>query len=180
MVLPARLPALLDQREPGNRGRAWRPRSRRTTPREVGKALLKLLKNPEATVAQLTGPGRDPRARLPHRRHARSRRRRTSRQVYRDGGGSLKLRGSSVHHRYADTGGRGEKVVTIDEVPYGVNKGALVLQIAEIVNSAGRWRCCLDVKRPLHRGGPGRPGDEEGHRRGEGPRVPLQEHLAWR
>ena len=130
VVLPARLPALLINGSQGiavGMATSIPPHN----PAEVGKALLKLLKNPEATVAQLTGPGGilapdfptggtliTPQADI--------------KEIYRSGGGGLKLRGS-VHHRYADTGGRGEKVVSIDEVPYGVNKSTLVGQIAEIV-----------------------------------------------
>ena len=130
VVLPARLPALLINGSQGiavGMATSIPPHN----PAEVGKALLKLLKNPDATVAQLTGPGgilgpdfptggtlTTPLADL--------------KEMYRAGGGSLKLRGS-VHHRYKDTGGRGEKVVTIDELPYGVNKATLVEQIAEIV-----------------------------------------------
>ncbi|BAM02280.1 DNA topoisomerase (ATP-hydrolyzing) [Phycisphaera mikurensis] len=130
VVLPARLPALLINGSQGiavGMATSIPPHN----PAEVGKALLKLLKNPEATVAQLTGPGGilapdfptggtlvTPQAEI--------------KEIYKNGGGSLKLRGS-VHHRYAATGGRGEKVLTIHEVPYGVNKSTLVEQIAEIV-----------------------------------------------
>ena len=130
VVLPARLPALLVNGSQGiavGMATSVPPHN----PAEVGKALLKLLKNPDASVAQLTGPGgilgpdfptggtlTTPPAEL--------------KEVYRTGGGSLKLRGS-VHHRYADSAGRGEKVVTIDELPYGVNKSTLVEQIAQIV-----------------------------------------------
>lgn len=130
VVLPARLPALLVNGSQGiavGMATSIPPHN----PAEVGRALLKLLKNPDATVAQLTGPGGiqapdfptggtliTPQADI--------------REIYKNGGGSLKLRGST-HDRYRDTGGRGHKVLTIDEVPYGVNKSTLVEQIADIV-----------------------------------------------
>ncbi len=142
VVLPARLPALLVNGSQGiavGMATSIPPHN----PAEVGKALLKLLRNPEATVAQLTGAGGilapdfptggtliTPQADI--------------KAIYRDGGGSLKLR-CSTHERYQDTAGRGEKVLTVDEVPYGVNKNLLVEQIAAIVNER-KMALLLDVK----------------------------------
>ncbi len=139
VVLPARLPNLLINGSAGiavGMATSIPPHA----PGEVCKALLKLLGDPELKPYQLIGKeaiqGPDfptggqlitPASEL--------------REIYKNGHGSVKLRGTTTAGKMTRAG----KTLTIDSIPYGVNKANLVEQIAEIVLSR-KMAMITDVK----------------------------------
>lgn len=98
---------------------------------EVCRALLKLLRDPEIKDYQLVandavqGPDFPTGGLLINSKDE-------LREIYRTGQGSLKLRGTTT----TSTDARGNKVMQIVAIPYGVNKATLVERIAEIVMSS--------------------------------------------
>ncbi|MEZ6117245.1 MAG: DNA topoisomerase IV subunit A [Pirellulaceae bacterium] len=95
---------------------------------EVCRALLKLLNDPEVKDYQLVandavqGPDFPTGGQLINTKEE-------LRDIYRSGQGTLKLRGTST----SSTDSKGNKILHIDSIPYGVNKSVLVERIAEIV-----------------------------------------------
>ncbi len=127
VVLPARLPNLLINGSAGiavGMATSIPPHA----PGEVCNALLKLLDNPEAKTYQLVGKSAIQGPDFP-----------TGGQIvtpaselldlYKAGHGSVKLRGTTKPGKATRSG----KTLTIDAIPYGVNKANLVEQIAEVV-----------------------------------------------
>jgi len=127
VVLPARLPNLLINGATGIAvGMATHipPHN----PREVIRALLKLLENPELKTYQLLtndtiqGPDFPTGGQILSTKDE-------IREVYKTGQGPIKLRGTwGEGHKT-----RASNTVVIDSIPYTVNKAALIEQIAQIV-----------------------------------------------
>ncbi|MEM7575991.1 MAG: DNA topoisomerase (ATP-hydrolyzing) [Planctomycetota bacterium] len=129
VVLPARLPNLLINGSAGiavGMATSIPPHN----PAEVCNALLKLLADPEIKLFQLVandaiqGPDFPTAGQLITPREE-------LREIYKNGQGSVKLRGTSKPGPATRTG----KTLILDSIPYGVNKANLVEQIAEIVLS---------------------------------------------
>lgn len=95
--------------------------------KEVGKALLKLLNNPEIKDFQLVaedavrGPDFPTGGQIINSKEE-------LRDIYRTGQGPIKTRGTSKV-----TGSGAKRVLQIDSIPYGVNKADLVERIGELV-----------------------------------------------
>ncbi|MEM8782741.1 MAG: DNA topoisomerase (ATP-hydrolyzing) [Planctomycetota bacterium] len=126
-VLPARLPNLLINGSAGiavGMATSIPPHA----PGEVCDALLKLLADPEIKTFQLVandaiqGPDFPTAGQLITPRDE-------LREIYKNGQGSVKLRGTSKPGPKTRAG----KTLILDSIPYGVNKATLVEQIAEIV-----------------------------------------------
>ncbi len=127
VVLPARLPALLINGSAGiavGMATSIPPHA----PAEVCNALLKLLKNPDLKPYQLIakdaiqGPDFPTAGQLITPSDE-------LREIYKNGHGSVKLRGTTTPGPAA----RNSKTLTINAIPYGVNKANLIEQIADIV-----------------------------------------------
>lgn len=129
VVLPARLPNLLINGSAGiavGMATSIPPHA----PAEVCNALLKLLADPEIKTFQLVandaiqGPDFPTAGQLITPREE-------LREIYKNGHGSVKLRGTTRPGPATRTG----KTLIIDAIPYGVNKATLVEQIADVVLS---------------------------------------------
>jgi DNA gyrase subunit A len=136
VVLPAKLPHLLVNGSSGIAvGMATNIPPHNLA--EVGKACLKLLADPEVKDYQLVandavqGPDFPTGGQIINSKDE-------LREIYKTGGGSIKLRGTSETTSQQKT--RSSKTLTITSVPYSVVKANLVEQIAQIV---------IDRKMPL-------------------------------
>jgi len=142
VVLPARVPNLLVN---GSTGIAV-GMATSIPPHNLGEvcnALLKLLDNPELKTYQLVsndalqGPDFPTGGQILNTREQ-------IRDIYKSGGGTIKLRGTWEHGpRDRDT--RTSKTVLITAIPYMVNKAALVEQIAQVVINR-KMPLLLDVR----------------------------------
>jgi DNA gyrase subunit A len=93
---------------------------------EVCEAVIHLINNPQATIADLMTyiPGPDfPTAGIIHGRGG-------IRQAYQTGRGQLTIRGRATIERQ----GKDRDIIVVTEIPYQVNKARLIEKIAELVN----------------------------------------------
>ena len=128
VVLPSRLPNLLINGSTGIAvGMATNIPPHNAE--EVGRALLRLLDNPELSAAELSRTVRGPD--FPTGGQIVSTRAEIA-EVYKTGQGAIKLRGTWTLEQPQGRGGG--PVIVIDSIPYGVNKATLVEAIAQIVN----------------------------------------------
>ncbi len=98
---------------------------------EVCNACLKLLKDPELKPYQLIandaiqGPDFPTGGQIVTSRDE-------LRDIYKNGGGSIKIRGTV---QPAVSAGKSSKILIVDSIPYGINKSTLIERIAEVVIS---------------------------------------------
>ncbi|MEM9418529.1 MAG: DNA topoisomerase (ATP-hydrolyzing) [Planctomycetota bacterium] len=140
VVLPSKLPNLLVNGSSGIAvGMATNIPPHNLT--EVVKACLKMLADPEIKEYQLVandavqGPDFPTGGQIINSKDE-------LREIYKTGTGSIKVRGTTVPGK---GGGRASKILTIDSIPYGVNKANLIEQIAQVVIDR-KMPLLLDVK----------------------------------
>ena len=127
MVLPARVPEPPGQRLGRHRGRAWRPTSRRTTSARSSTACSRARRT--RTVDRRRADADHPGPRLPHRA-ASSTAARASGRPTRPGRGIITMRARAHIEKIAR---RAREPIVVTEIPYQVNKAALIEKIAELV-----------------------------------------------